>query len=184
MVGPSCFYPNLHKLQQKLLKYIHSSPGIRYRELLRLTDSSNGVLSYHLADLEGQNLITVERKKSVTRYYPPYITTEVSKIIGAIRNPISRQIISLLLKNNGCTFSELTISIRKAPSTVSWHLQRLIDGGIVKKSNGGASDCRHYSSRYYHVLDKITIEYILSKYVESPVDKIVSDYSDLMDELT
>ena len=76
------------------------------------------------------------------------------------------------------------LRLLRGASTVSWHLQRLIDAGIVKKSNGGVSDYRHYPSRYYYVQDKTTIEDILSKYVESPLDKIVSDYSDLMDELT
>jgi predicted transcriptional regulator len=182
-MSSSYFHTDLHKLQQKLLRYIHLSPGIRYRELLRLTDSSNGVLSYHLGELEGKNRITVERKKSVTRYFPMNMDTEVSKIIGWIRNPVSRQIILSSLSNEGCTLNELTRTTKRRPSTVSWHLQRLMKAGIVKKGNGSISD-RHHTSRYYHILNKTVIEEILSKYVESPLDKLVNDYSDLMDELT
>ena len=152
-------------------------------ELLRLTDSSNGVLSYHLGDLEDKNRITVERKKSVTRYYPPHIAREVSKIIGCIRNPVSRQIILFLLSSEGCTFTELSMSIKRAPSTVSWHLQKLMNAGILKKGNGNISDDLHNPSRYYYIADKSMIKDILSKYVESPMDKLVSEYLDFMDEL-
>lgn len=36
----------------------------------------------------------------------------------------------------------------------------------------------------YYIKDKTTIEDLLSKFVGSPIDKIVNDCSDLMDELT
>jgi predicted transcriptional regulator len=159
------------------------SPGIRYRELLRLTESSNGVLSYHLGELESEKRITVERKKSVTRYFPINLDTEVSKIIGCIRNPVSRQIIVSLLGMEGCSFNELTVFTNRAPSTVSWHLRRLMDAGILRKGTGGISENQN-PSRFYYIINKAAIQEIISKYVESPVDKLVNDYSDLMDELT
>jgi predicted transcriptional regulator len=77
----------------------------------------------------------------------------------------------------------LTTNTNRAPSTVSLHLQRLTDAGILKKGTGGISE-KSYPSRFYYIADKTTIENILSKYVESPVDKLVNDYSDLMDELS
>ena len=75
------------------------------------------------------------------------------------------------------------LRLLRGASTVSWHLQRLTDAGILKKGSGSIPD-RHYASRFYYISDKIMIEEILSKYVESPLDKLVNDYSDLMDELT
>src|ERR671925_473282 len=46
----------LPDLQINLLKRIEQNPGIRYRELARLTGLVNGVLSYHLALLQRSNL--------------------------------------------------------------------------------------------------------------------------------
>ena len=47
---------NVEKLEKEkndrkklLLKIINFSPGIRYRELLRITSLNNGTLSHHLA---------------------------------------------------------------------------------------------------------------------------------------
>jgi predicted transcriptional regulator len=183
LVTSNDIHANSHKLEQNLLEYIDRNPGIRYRQLLRLTDSSNGVLSYHLAELEGSTRIKVDRKRGVTRYYPLYISTEISKIIGHIRNSVSRQIISLLVQNNGCTLGEIAACTMKAPSTVSWHLQRLINAGIVKKNSVGKSDGFIYKSSSFHVSDKVLIENVLSNYLESPLDRIVNDYSELIDEL-
>jgi predicted transcriptional regulator len=42
----------LSDIQNKLIRYINEQPGIRYRELLRLSGLSNGVLTYHIANRE------------------------------------------------------------------------------------------------------------------------------------
>jgi predicted transcriptional regulator len=44
-------------IQSTLLKHIEEYPGLRYRQLLRLTNIVNGVLSYHLKRLEKSNQI-------------------------------------------------------------------------------------------------------------------------------
>ena len=41
----------LSEVQNKLITYINRKPGIRYRELLRLSGLSNGVLTYHITNL-------------------------------------------------------------------------------------------------------------------------------------
>ena len=45
----------------KIVKYVNEIPGIRYRELLRMTGLSNGVLSYHLRLLDNSGKIRVNR---------------------------------------------------------------------------------------------------------------------------
>ena len=52
------------KTKSKLLKRINNSPGIRYRELLRATGFSNGVMAYHLKKLENSKRIKVSRISS------------------------------------------------------------------------------------------------------------------------
>ena len=50
-----------HSTQDKIIKYVNEIPGIRYRELLRMTGLSNGVLSYHLRSLDNSRKIRVNR---------------------------------------------------------------------------------------------------------------------------
>jgi predicted transcriptional regulator len=115
------------------MNIIERNPGVRYRELLRL-NSSNGVLSYHLAELADSKIMRVDRKRGVTRYYPIHISTEVSKIISHIKNSVSRHILQLLVERGSCTLSEVATLTNKAPSTISWYLQRLLKAEIVKKN--------------------------------------------------
>ncbi len=96
---------NINENRSKILKQIVLNPGVRYRELLRLTGLANGVLSYHLKILEESRRIKVNRDENrVTRYYPKSIKTKEFHVIAYIRNSTTRQIIQLLLKQGHSTF--------------------------------------------------------------------------------
>jgi predicted transcriptional regulator len=182
LLDPVPLESSLHKHQQNLISIIEKNPGIRYRELLRLTNLSNGVLTYHLTELASSNIINVERRRGVTRYYSVQISSDETRVISHIRNVISRKILLLLIERGSCTLSEIAVLTNKAPSTISWYLQRLLDANIIKKKST-ISEGVFYKSRFYEVVNKILVLDILSKYVESPFEKVVSNYSDIVEEL-
>src|SRR5919202_3950332 len=124
---------HLSEIQNKLIRFINSQPGIRYRELLRVSGLSNGVLTYHITNLEKSGWIVADRNNNnkITRYYPNNIPVEEADIIGHIRNNGARQIILFILDHDSCTFNEIIKYTKKAPSTISWHLKRLKDSGII-----------------------------------------------------
>ena len=163
--------------KRDILEHIYKTPGIRYKELLRLTRLKNGVLSYHLTILERLNKIRIDRhNKRVTRYYIVNIPKEESDIIGCFRNIVTRKIAIFLLRHDWCTFNEIVYHINKAPSTVSWHLKRLRDAGILSITYGE-------NRQLYRVVDGDIIANILYKYKESFVDKVVNNYTEIMEEL-
>jgi predicted transcriptional regulator len=182
MISPVLTDVSLHKHQQNLMNIIERNPGIRYRELLRLTNLSNGVLTYHLTELAGSNYIKVDRRRGVTRYYSIRISSEITRIISHIKNPVSRNILLLLIERNSCTLSEIATVINKAPSTVSWYLQRLLNANIVAR-RPISLDGLSYKSRFYEVVDKILVIRVISKYVESPFGNVVNNYLEMVDEL-
>jgi predicted transcriptional regulator len=173
---------HLSEIQCKLMKHINTQPGIRYRELLRLSGLSNGVLTYHIANLEKSGRIIADRSinNKITRYYPNNIPIEETDIIGHIRNNAARQIILFILEHDSCTFNEIIEYTKKAPSTISWHLKRLRDSGIISVFYNHTSRCQ----QLYKIRDFESITSILSKYKESfAADKIVSNYTDIMESL-
>jgi predicted transcriptional regulator len=172
----------LSETQNKLIRYINRQPGIRYRELLRLSGLSNGVLTYHITNLEKSGQIIVDRnnKTKTTRYYSNYIPAEETDIIGYIRNSAAREIILFILEHDSCTCNEIIEYTKKAPSTVSWHLKRLKDGGMVSVLYN-AGRCQQ---RLYKVRDFESITNVLSKYKESfASDTIVNNYTEIMEDL-
>jgi len=164
--------------KRTLLLQIESTPGIRHRELLRTTKFSNGVMTYHISALEKLNMINVDRKKNNknNRYYIVNIQKEEAKIIGYVRNSVNRNIIKYILDNELCTFSEIRDHIKKAPSTISWHLKRLNIAGVILIIQG-------VDSNLYRISDSERVAKILHKYKDSFMDRVVDNYTELITEL-
>jgi predicted transcriptional regulator len=118
--------------KRMLLKCINNSPGIRYRELLRATGFPNGVIAYHLKILEKLKQMKVSRHyRKVTRYYPLNTTAKESRVIEFMKRPMDRRIILFLLQHECSVFNDIERSLKRASSTVSWHLSRLREAGII-----------------------------------------------------
>jgi len=168
-------------VHNKLIRYINGQPGIRYRELLRVSGLSNGVLTYHITNLEKSGRIIADRNNNnkTTRYYSNNIPIEETDIIGHIRNNAARQIILFILEHDSCTFNEIIEYTKKAPSTISWHLKRLKDAGIISVLYN-TSRCQQ---RLYKVRDFESITNVLSKYKETFADTIVNNYTEIMEDL-
>jgi DNA-binding transcriptional ArsR family regulator len=159
-----------------LMKNIEQTPGIRYRELLRLTGLVNGVLSYHLSALERTNVIKVNRESRITRYYPVNVSDKESAILKFVRREPIRQILLFILEHDMCTFNEIVDHTGKAPSTVSSHLKRLRGAGIILIRHG------EYH-QLYRVAEGDLIAEVLSKYTASFTDKVVDNYTEMLEEL-
>ena len=154
---------------------IDNFPGIRYRELLRMTGLTNGVLTYHLTALERSDLIRADRGVRVTRYYTPRVSDKESAVLKYIRHAPIRELLLFIFEHEHCTFNELVSHSRKAPSTVSSHLKRLREDGIVL--------VRYGEFQLYRIADKELFSEVLSKYRPGLVDTIIDNFADTMEEL-
>jgi predicted transcriptional regulator len=158
-----------------LVNEIGQTPGIRYRELLRLTGLVNGVLTYHLAALEKANVIRVDRGPRITRYYPVNVSEKETAILKILRHEPVRQIVRFILENDMSTFNEIVNYTGKAPSTISCHLKRLKEAGIIS--------VRYGEYQIYRLVEKDFVADVLSKYKASFVDKAVDNYTEMLQEL-
>lgn len=164
-------------IDESLLACIYRSPGVRYRELLRIFQVGNGVLTYHLSILEKLGKIRVDRKRNkITRYYLTGVPDEDTDLIGQLRNKMTRQLVLFILQHDRCTFGEIVENSGKAPSTISWHLNRLRDAGIVSMSYGERT-------QQYTIVDSREVKKILVMYKDAFLDKVVDNYAGIMDQL-
>ena len=149
----------LSSIQEKIIQFVNDFPGIRYRELLRITGVSNDVLSYNLNLLDNSGKVKVHRVNNrVTRYFSHEVPTLESNVIGLLRQNTTRKIIIYILENGPCGFSDIVNHTKKVPSTVSWHLTRLKDANIII--------VRHKQNElnYYEVkIDKFLLQSLLNK---------------------
>ncbi len=84
--------------KESILEIIKQFPGIRYRELLRKSRLSNGVLTHYLRGLEASKAIRISRKPRLTRYYPGDVPEHEYNILPFIRHEGIRQILLFILE--------------------------------------------------------------------------------------
>ena len=185
------FINTLPKLQQELLVCIDENPGIRYRELLRLIKFPNGVLSYHVNKLEKLDLVNVERKTRITRFFPRNISNEIMGTLGNLRSQTSYEIIKLLYEKGPISQQEIVKYTRKAASTISWQMKKLVDDNIicikdkdfnydVNKSFG--SKIQYKKVKLYDLLNRNLVNDLIYK-TNKYIDNVVNNYSEMVDSL-
>jgi len=175
--------PSLDDTKRMIFEHILQKPGIRFRQLLRLTRLPNGTLTYHLYLLEKKDHIRATRfNYRTTRYYPIKIPDQEMKIVDTLQNNITRQIALYILENDSCTFSDIVEYIHKRPSTVSYHLKRLKDGNIVTSTKG------QKQNSLYNIINRESISVVVNKYKESFLffmeeNKFTDNFNEMMDDI-
>jgi predicted transcriptional regulator len=144
---------------KKILTLINEHPGIRHRELLRLTGLSNWVLSFHLKKLRKSKLLKAKKLGyNVTRYYPKAVKANESNILDHVMHPTRRKIILFLLEHSNCRFKEIVHYIDRARSTTSFQLQCLECVGIISVLR------IHKNNQFYRLTNRASIVKTVSKY--------------------
>ena len=151
--------PLISKPTNKTLTHIKQHPGIRYRQLLRLSGLANGALSFHLKKLKKLKVIKVKKLGYNTiRFYPAAIKTAESDFLDHLLDSTRRKIILFLLEYNNCKFQEIVHYIDRAPSTTSYQLQRLEHAGIISVRR------KPKNNQYYRLENKSGIIKTATKY--------------------
>jgi predicted transcriptional regulator len=166
-----------NSIREKIFQFIDESPGIRYRELLRITGLTNGVLSYHLNLLNNSGKVKINRVNDrVTRYFSHNVPIDEFNLIGLFRQPTTRKIITYILESETCGFNDIVVHTNKVPSTISWHLSKLTDANIIKVR-------KQNEFKYYEIgINKLKLQELLSKYKSSFTEKIVDNYVDMIND--
>lgn len=152
----------LNSIQKTIMQFINEIPGIRYRELLRITGISNGALSYNLNIIHNTGMVRVDKVNDrVTRYFSSNISTFESNLTGFLCQNTAKKIILFILEYEPCYFTDNVNYTNKAPSTISWHLLRLKDSNIIKV-------VRQNEFHYYDIkIKKSKLGMVIKKYKNS-----------------
>lgn len=161
-----------------ILKIINSFPGIRYRDILRLTNLNNGTLSHHLSTLEKCSIIKIGKTENsnITRYYPASTSSDETLILNFLKIRTTRRIIQMLQLAEEATFGEIVEHIHKAPSTTSWNLKRLMDSKIVGRKRGE-------NVSFFFLYNKDLVKKLIAENNKTLLDRSIDNYISIIDEL-
>jgi len=143
--------------RKTVLEIVNKNPGIRFNEIMRVSNIRNGTLSHYVKKLEDDNSISLERTPRVTRLYPVGISPEKAKICKYLTKSSHKKLILFLLKKENATSVEIRNFIKKSPSVVSVNLNQLFKEKIIKKQYDIPSN--KYSLKNPKLIEEILNEY-------------------------
>ena len=116
-----------------VLQVIERNPGIRFNEIMRITDMKNGTLSHYVKKLNDENHIELERSPRVTRLYPSGIPKDEAEICKYLNMATQKKILLFILEKKIVTSIQIRDHIKKSPSVVSVNLNELFKAKIINR---------------------------------------------------
>jgi len=145
----------------ELYNLISDNPGLHLSKIAEMLNMGTSLAEYHLIQLVKDNLIVSVREKGgyYRRFYVKDSTVGIKEkeILSILRQKSLLKMVSLLLKDSSSRHKEILKNVDMAPSTLSHHLTKLVNSGIVEMSLYG-------KDKGYRLKNKEEIVSILKKH--------------------
>jgi DNA-binding transcriptional ArsR family regulator len=122
--------PLEHDARRELCDRLEADPGTYLPALAETV----GTARHHLRVLEREGLVTRAKQRGRRRYYP--VGESPAALDGSLAEDGPRQVLRALGGAPG-SVSEVADRVGRDPSTVSHHLSRLHDDGLVERERDG-----------------------------------------------
>jgi predicted transcriptional regulator len=165
-------------VRQRVYDAVRRYPGIHLREIERQTGISAPLAQYHLRKLADDGFVEHHEQGGYARYYPTAkgksarVTEADMPLVGLLREEVPLHVALLLLDRGPMTHTEIVEAAGVAKSTVSYHLAKLAEAGIVERVS---NDTR------LHLADRERVYRLLLAY--RPTPGLLDTFADLWGDL-
>lgn len=136
-----------HETRRRVYELVRAQPGVHLREVARQLALSITLVDYHLRFLAKHELVTFvsdgEYKRCYPRYAPgdpeakPALDEADKRLLGALRQRVPRAVVLRLLEVEEASHGALLPVAGVSPSTLSHHLKKLVQAGILLPTERG-----------------------------------------------
>ncbi len=163
--------------RRKIYDLIQKNPGLHFREIERRTGLAVGSLQYHLDYLQKNHLIKSFRQGKFLRYYSVKESVVEEKAgMSFLRKPSARKIILFLLEKKKANNFDISKAVSLSPSTTSWHLDQLVNEGVVEKEKRGRES-------FFYLIKPNEIASLLVEHQQSFVDELVDSFVEVWEKI-
>jgi predicted transcriptional regulator len=128
----------LDPTQRRVLEYIKKHPGVHLRQICRELSLAMGDVQYHIRRLERDGRINSIRRGIYKFFYPSTLFgVRQRDVLSVLGLEMPRELLLNIVEKPGSTQEELAHATSVSQSTVSWHLKRLVDLGIIERRQQG-----------------------------------------------
>lgn len=157
------------EIRKKIFDLLKKNPGLNLSTIAELLEISVALAVYHLDYLEKNGILIVSRETGFKRYYTKgQLGTEIKRTLSILRQETPLRIVLFLLRHPYSNHKEILTLFDLAPSTLSYHLKKLIDNQIIAEQTFG-------EKQGYIVLNEKEIVHLLIRYKPSKILKQFKD---------
>ena len=160
--------------RELVLQVIEKNPGIRFNEIMRITNMKNGTLSHYVKKLEDDRYIELKRTPRVTRLYPSGIPETEAQICKYLSMPTQRKIILFIFEKEIATSIQVKDHIKKSPSVISVNLNELFKAKIINKKYD-------IPSNKFSIKKPELVKGVLNEYFPDLIDRLSSNTDEMLD---
>jgi DNA-binding transcriptional ArsR family regulator len=132
-----------HPARRRIVELVEAEPGLHYQELVRRLGIGQGATEHHLRKLAEAGLVVRRRGTGFTCYFPPGRHEAAARAAPALKSDGARRILHQIRARPGLSAKEVAASTGLDPATVSHHLHRLQEAGLVEAQRNGRSLALH-----------------------------------------
>jgi predicted transcriptional regulator len=156
----------------RVYDYIKKNPGAHLRMITRELDMGMGATQHHLDILEKSGKVRSKRINIYRHYYAVEILEAEHGILAFLRQETAMDILTYLMEHPRSTQSDIINFMGFSAPTISWHMSRLEEAGLVSSIKEGRTV-------RYAIVDMQSISAALKTYHPNVWDKMLSRFADL-----
>jgi len=165
-------------MRERVLDAVQQYPGIHFRGLVRELDTSTALARYHLDKLTDDEEIRSEEVGGYVRYFPieefEELSEEQREMLNVLRQEKPLEIVLALLQLGSMRHKDLHEIVPGSKGTLSYHLRKLRDAGIVQKKPRG-------EDRGFHITDEDEVRRLLAQH--RPESDLLDEVHDMWEDL-
>jgi len=180
------------KNRQIVYKAIQGNPGINITNLIKKTNIPKSTLNYHIRYLLKTDLIICKKNvRSVRFFVRNKISNSDKELLAILRNNIRRKIIIYVLFTAASSRLKISQALEKDPTTVSHHIKKLLDEGILEsapyngsgitRSKGGLLLIKPIGREVYYRLENIKKHKIYNLFITHQDSLLTTEEKNIID---
>ncbi|HUR69281.1 MAG TPA: transcriptional regulator [Candidatus Thermoplasmatota archaeon] len=159
--------------RRRIYQHVQKFPGAHMREIGRDLAIPMGTLEYHLHYLVKSDLLVIRQDPRYTRYFAEGELSRRDKdVLAVLRQKVPRQIAAHLLLEPGSSHGTILTKFELAPSTLSFHIKKLVGAGIVSQEKVGRENL-------YRVVEPELVARVLIAHKESFFDDVIDRFAEV-----
>ncbi|WP_458208897.1 helix-turn-helix domain-containing protein [Haladaptatus sp. NG-SE-30] len=137
--------PLEQEVRAELYNHIERTPGTYLSQLDNRMNVSLSTIRHHLRILEDEKIVTNAKIRGKRRYYPA--SDDKVELRAALAQTATAAVLDGVSRQEPVTVGELADELDRDPSTVTYHLKRLAEDGLVERKRNGRTVYNQLTSK-------------------------------------